>query len=92
MAGIEASTMTSLGTCRLVMPRSESTIASAGPSARPCCDAGLDRRRAASAGSSSSDSSRLPEAVVGADAGVLEGGAVLGEDVGEERLAPRGRR
>lgn len=25
--------MTSLGTCRLVMPRSESTIASAGPSA-----------------------------------------------------------
>ncbi len=28
--------MTSLGTCRLVMPRSESTIASAGPSARPC--------------------------------------------------------
>ncbi len=33
MAGMEASTMTSLGTCRLVMPRSESTIASAGPSA-----------------------------------------------------------
>ncbi len=33
MAGIEASTMTSLGTCRLVMPLSESTIARAGPSA-----------------------------------------------------------
>ena len=33
IAGIEASTITSLGTCRLVMPRSESTIASAGPSA-----------------------------------------------------------
>ncbi|CAM5741349.1 hypothetical protein SALBM311S_01252 [Streptomyces alboniger] len=33
MAGIEASTITSDGTCRLVMPLSESTIASAGPSA-----------------------------------------------------------
>ncbi len=33
MAGMEASTMTSLGTCRLVMPLSESTIASSGPSA-----------------------------------------------------------
>ena len=31
MAGMEASMMTSLGTCRLVMPRSESTIASGGP-------------------------------------------------------------
>ncbi len=41
MAGIEASMMTSLGTCRLVMPRSESTIASAGPSARPCATAAL---------------------------------------------------
>ena len=29
-AGIEASMITSLGTCRFVMPRSESTIASAG--------------------------------------------------------------
>ena len=33
-AGIEASMITSLGTCRLVIPRSESTIASAGPSRR----------------------------------------------------------
>ena len=31
-AGIDASMITSLGTCRLVMPRSESTMASAGPS------------------------------------------------------------
>ena len=31
MAGIDASTITSLGTWRLVMPLSESTIASAGP-------------------------------------------------------------
>ncbi len=30
IAGIEASTITSLGTCRLVMPLSELTIASAG--------------------------------------------------------------
>ena len=35
--------MTSLGTCRLVMPLSESTIARAGPSARPGLDGGLDR-------------------------------------------------
>ncbi len=33
MAGIEASTITSDGTCRLVMPLSESTMASSGPSA-----------------------------------------------------------
>ncbi len=30
-AGMDASMMTSLGTCRLVMPRLESTCASAGP-------------------------------------------------------------
>ena len=30
MAGMEASTITSLGTCRLVMPLSELTMASAG--------------------------------------------------------------
>jgi hypothetical protein len=41
MAGIEASTMTSLGTCRFVMPLSESTIASAGPSAMPWSKAAL---------------------------------------------------
>ena len=41
MAGIEASTITSLGTCRLVMPLSESTMASAGPSAMPCSMAAL---------------------------------------------------
>ena len=34
MAGMEASTITSEGTCRLVMPRVESTIARAGPAAR----------------------------------------------------------
>jgi hypothetical protein len=30
IAGIDASTITSLGTCRLVIPRSESTIARPG--------------------------------------------------------------
>ncbi len=33
MAGMDASMMTSEGTCRLVMPLSESTMASSGPSA-----------------------------------------------------------
>jgi len=33
IAGIEASTMTSLGTWRFVIPRSESTIESGGPAA-----------------------------------------------------------
>ena len=32
IGGMEASMMMSLGTCRLVMPRSESTMARAGPS------------------------------------------------------------
>ena len=32
IAGMEASMMTSLETCRLVMPRSESTMAMRGPS------------------------------------------------------------
>ena len=58
IAGIEASTMTSLGTCRLVMPRSESTIARAGPSARPFSTAAR-MASADAAGSSSSDESRL---------------------------------
>ncbi len=50
MAGMEASTMTSLGTCRLVMPRSESTMASAGPSAS---SASKDALIAAPSGSAS---------------------------------------
>jgi hypothetical protein len=41
MAGIEASTMTSDGTCRLVMPRSESTMARAGPSVSSASKAAL---------------------------------------------------
>ena len=43
IGGIDASMMMSLGTCRLVMPRSESTIASAGPGRQRGGDVGLDR-------------------------------------------------
>ncbi len=41
IAGMLASTITSLGTCRLVMPLSESTMAMAGPSARSFSTAAL---------------------------------------------------
>ena len=37
MAGIEASTITSLGACRLVMPLAESTIASSGRCSWQAC-------------------------------------------------------
>ncbi|MCY1239813.1 hypothetical protein D9M72_526280 [compost metagenome] len=53
MAGMEASTMTSEGTCRLVMPLSESTMASAGPSARPFLMAAWTPSRTSSGSSSS---------------------------------------
>ena len=57
MAGIEASTITSEGTCRLVMPRSESTIARAGPAANPACTAAAI---AAPSGSEAEASNRAP--------------------------------
>ena len=84
IAGIEASTMTSEGTCRLVMPRSESTIAIAGPSARPGVDGRLDRlavgqrRRPRRAGA--------PRPSFGRDARGGELLAVLLEERREERL------
>ncbi len=37
MAGMEASIMMSLGTCKFVIPRSESTIAKSGPSVKHFC-------------------------------------------------------
>ena len=83
MAGIEASTMTSLGTCRFVMPLSEFTIASAGPRAYAALDVRLDRRasrRPAASGSSRpgrrSRCSGRPE--------LLERRRVLREEVLEE--------
>ena len=39
IAGIEASTITSEGTCRLVIPRPESTIARRGPASSPASTA-----------------------------------------------------
>ena len=85
IAGIEASTMTSLGTCRLVMPLSESTIASAGPSASPCSTAALIawRRLAADLLGAREDAA---ETVVGVEAGLEQRVAVLGEQRREERL------
>ena len=65
IAGIEASTMTSEGTCRLVMPRSESTIASAGPSASPARTAALI---AVALGQRLDGGQEGAQAVVGADA------------------------
>ena len=61
-AGIEASMMTSLGTWKLVMPRSESTIATAGPAAIAASTAsfGLGVR-----------AEQAAQAVVGADVGVV---------------------
>ena len=65
-AGIDASMMTSLGTCRLVMPRSESTIASAGPSRRPAeMSASIAPR---SSGSVVDRRLDVADAVVGVDA------------------------
>ena len=75
MAGIEASTITSLGTCRLVMPRLESTIASAGPSARPCSIAALI---SAPSGSASSPLRMLPRPLFGIEAGRGQRLAVAG--------------
>ena len=83
IAGIEASTMTSLGTCRFVMPLSELTIARRGPSARPLVDGGLDLVAVGQGGEAVEDAA---EAVVGGQAGGGEVGAVGLEDLGEERL------
>jgi hypothetical protein len=81
IAGIEASTMTSLGTCRLVMPLSEFTIARRGPSARPCVDGGPDLVAVGEVGQAVEDAA---EAVVGGQAGRVEVGAEALEDLGEE--------
>ena len=87
MAGIDASTITSLGTCRLVMPLSESTMAIGGPAARPAANAASIGSRVA-AGSSATRAEHLAEAVVRVGAGLGQRGAVLGEHVGE--VGPHG--
>ena len=62
IAGIDASTMTSLGTWRLVMPLSESTIARAGPWASRCLTAS---RMASPSGSASAAPIRAPRPSLG---------------------------
>ena len=85
IGGIDASMMMSLGTCRLVMPRSESTIASAGPSWRRGGDRALDRG-ALGVGERAHAGEHVGEAVVGVHADAVEGVAVLREHVSEVRL------
>ena len=60
IAGIEASTITSLGTCRLVMPRSESTMARPGRSASTAAMSASTASRCA-AGSDSTAASTLAQ-------------------------------
>ena len=62
IAGIEASTMTSLGTCRLVIPLSELTMARRGPSASPASKAA---RISAPLGSASRPSRMPPSPLFG---------------------------
>ena len=81
MAGIEASTMTSHGTCRLVMPLSESTIASAGPSAS---SASKDALIASPSGSASRPLRMPPRPSFGVRPAGGERLAVLREGLREE--------
>ena len=80
IAGIDASTMTSLGTWRLVIPLSELTIASFGPSARRCSKAALISRAVLEVAEPGEDRAE-PVAAVEAGGGELV--AVGVEDVGE---------
>ena len=88
MAGMEASMMMSEGTCRLVIPLSESTMARSGPSAM------IFSRSASSwvGGAAVEFAGEVAEAVFEVDAELVDEVAVLGEKVAEERRARRGRR
>ena len=84
IGGIDASMMMSLGTCRLVIPRSESTIASAGPDASAALmSASMGARP--SSGRVGDTREHVGEAVVRVHADALERRAVLREHVGEVR-------
>ena len=85
IGGIDASMMMSLGTCRLVMPRSESTIAERGPVLQPRGDGTLDGR-ALGVGERGDAAEHVGETVVGVHADAVERVAVLREHVGEVRL------
>ncbi len=73
--------MTSLGTCRLVIPRSESTMARAGPSAS---SASKDALISAPSGSDSRPTKMAAEPVVRAEACRGKRRAVAGESLREE--------
>ena len=83
--------MTSHGTCRLVMPLSELTIASAGAVLIGGLDVGFDLRLLVG-GEFVEFRDEVAEAVFEIDAEFLEGGGVFGDEVLEEDLARRGRR
>ena len=89
IAGIDASTITSLGTCRLVIPRLESTIASSGPSARPCSIAALISRAGLDAVQTREDAA---QAVGRAETGGGERVPVLRRTPRAGRPAPHARR
>ncbi len=92
IAGIEASTITSLGTCRLVMPLSESTIASARAVGEALLDGGLDGLALVVGQRLRRVLSRAPRPSFGLTPGGGERVAVLGEQRREERAHRRGRR
>ena len=73
--------MTSLGTWRLVMPRSESTIASAGPAASSASKDGPDL---VAVGQQLEPGEDRAQPVVGAEVGGGQRVAVAGEGLGEE--------
>ncbi len=74
--------MTSDGTCRLVMPRSESTMASSGPSARPAATAAL---MASPSGSDSTPASSAPRPSLAERPAAASASPYSVEDLGEER-------
>ena len=80
IAGIEASTITSEGTCRLVMPLSESTIARSGPSSRPCWTAALI---ASPSGSAATAASSAPSPSLGEMPAVLSAAPYCSNRVGK---------
>ncbi len=78
--------ITSLGTCRLVMPLSEFTIASGGPRGVHGLDVGLDLGLLGRGQRSGSSRSTSPMPLFGIDAELLERRRVLVEHVLEEHL------
>ena len=81
IAGIEASTITSDGTCRLVMPLSESTMARSGPSSSPCWTEALI---ASPSGSAATAESRAPRPSLGEMPAVCSAAPYCSNSVGKK--------